>query len=104
MGTEAVIDAAVGILLIVLGLLTWKKQKISLLHEYHYANVKKEDYPAYTRAVGIGQILIGAGLCLTGVLRLLTESMLAWAAFVIGLVLGLIVLHRAQMKYNGSWF
>ena len=66
-----IVDFAVGLLCIILGLMLWKKQKISLIHSYHYKNVKKEDVPAYTRLMGIGLILIGVGICITGVLHLL---------------------------------
>jgi hypothetical protein len=85
-------------------LLTWKKQKVSILHSYHYKNVKEEDLPAYSRQMGIGQIVVGTGLCLAGILRLLTKSFLSWSALIAGLVLGFGILHKAQMKYNGSWF
>ena len=44
------------VLSVVLGALLWKEQMLSLLHEYHYKNVKKEDIPAYTRQMGIGLI------------------------------------------------
>ncbi len=94
----------VGILFVVLGLLLWKKQKITILHDYHYKNVKKEDVSAYTRLMGIGQIVIGVGLCLTGLLMLITQSQAVWTVFVLGMVIGLILMHRTQMRYNGSWF
>ena len=102
--TEALSFLAVGIILIVLGLLTWKKQKISILHDYHYKNVKKEDFPDYTRKMGIGQIIIGAGLCISGVISFFTTSPYAMAGLIAGLIIGFVVMHRAQMKYNGSWF
>ena len=102
---EVLIYFAVGILLVVLGLVTWKKQKISILHEYHYKNVKAEDIPAYTRLMGIGQIVLGAGLCVTAILGLVTQSiMLSLTGFTVSLVIGIIIFHKAQMKYNGSWF
>ena len=96
------IEAAVGLLCIVLGYLLWKKQKVSILHDYHYKNVKEEDIPAYARLMGIGLTLIGAGICLTGVLELL-YSPFWWIALVAGFVLGLIVINKAQKKYNGTW-
>lgn len=34
-------ELAVGLLCVVLGLVIWKKQKISLVHNYHYKNVKR---------------------------------------------------------------
>ena len=98
-----IIEAAVGVLCIILGLLLWKKQKLSVLHDYHYKNVKQEDIPAYSRAMGIGLILIGAGICLTGVINLLTRSALCWIAFVAGFTAGMIIMGKAQKKYNGSW-
>ena len=102
---EAVIYSIVGIIMIILGFLTWKKQKISIIHSYHYQNVKTEDIPAYTRLMGIGQIVIGAGLCVTALLGLLTQSIsLSLIGFTVSLVIGIIIFHIAQMKYNGSWF
>ena len=96
-------DAAVGLLCIVMGLLIWKKEKVSLIHAYHYRNVKKEDIPAYVRLVGISLILIGAGICVTGLLTLF-ESALWWIPLVAGFASGITVMNKAQKKYNGSWF
>ena len=96
-----IIDFAVGLACIILGLLLWRKQKISVLHSYHYKNVRQEDIPAYTRLMGIGILLIGAGICLTGVLNIV-HSKAWWIPLVGGLVVGLIILYKAQKKYNGS--
>ena len=100
----AIVYFAVGALLVVLGLVTWKKQKIDLLHDYHYKNVKEEDVPAYTRAMGIGQIVIGAGLCVAGVLCCFVQGPVSLIALVPGIIGGLVIFHKAQMRYNGSWF
>ncbi len=97
-----VIDLSVGLLCVILGLLLWRKQKNTILHDYHYRHVKKEDIPAYTRQMGIGLILLGVGVCITGVLSLLASS-LWWIPLAAGFVLGIFTMHRAQMKFNGSW-
>ena len=97
------IECLVGGLLIVLGLLIWKKRKVSLLHDYHWKNVKEADLPAYTRLMGIGLILMGAGICVTGLLSVML-SRLWWIPLAAGFAAGLIVMNRAQKKYNGSWF
>ncbi len=94
-------ECAVGLLCAVLGLLLWKKQRISLLHDYHYQNVKKEDIPAYTKQMGIGLIITGAGICMTGLLNL-ADSSVWWVPLTAGFILGLAVIYRAQKKYNGS--
>ena len=52
---------AVAALCVVLGLLIWKKQKISLVHDYHHWNVSEQDVPAYCRKVGVSLIVMGAG-------------------------------------------
>ena len=96
-----IIDIAVGALLVILGLLIWKKQKVSILHDYHYKNVKKSDIPAYTRQVGIGLLIIGCGIIITGLLNLANSS-LWWISLVAGIIIGLIILYKAQKKYNGS--
>ncbi len=98
-----VIEFAVGAVCVILGLLLWIKQKVSILHDYHYKNVRKEDIPAYTRQMGTGLIIIGAGIILTGLLNLAYSS-LWWVPLLVGFVLGLIVLYMAQRKYNGSLF
>lgn len=99
----AAVDFGVGALCVVLGILLWKKQMISLIHDYHHSHVRKEDIPAYTRMIGIGLLLIGAGVSITGVLQLVSSS-LWWIPLSCGLVGGFFVMNAAQKKYNGSWF
>lgn len=98
-----IIEFAVGAICVILGLLLWIRRKVSLLHDYHYRNVRKEDLPAYTRQMGIGLILIGAGIMITGLLNLAYSS-LWWILLAAGFVSGITVLYRAQKKYNGSVF
>ena len=96
-----VIALSVGFLCITVGLLIWLKQKLSLLHSYHYKHVEKDDIPTYTRLVGIGLILIGTGICITGFFNLFYLAYW-WIPLLIGFVSGLTVLYIAQKKYNGS--
>lgn len=96
-----IIDFAVGAICIILGVLLWKKQLVSLLHDYHYRHVKKDDIPAYTRQMGTGLMIIGAGIIVTGLLDL-ARSSLWWIPLSAGFVLGLVIMYKAQKKYNGS--
>ena len=97
------IELIVGTICIVLGVLLWKKQMLSILHDYHYRNVKKDDIPAYTRKMGTGLIIIGAGIIITGLLDILCPC-IWWIPLLIGFVSGLCVIYKAQKKYNGSVF
>ena len=95
---------AVAALCVVLGLLIWKKQKISLVHDYHHWNVSEQDVPAYCRKVGVSLIVMGAGIGLDGVANLFQRDSLGYLALAAGIIGGLIVMHRAQKRYNGGWF
>ena len=98
-----VVMFSVGVLCIALGMIIWKKQKVTLIHDYHYKNVKKEDVGAYTKQMGFGLILIGIGIGVTEVINLVTKSGWGWIAFGVGFITGIIFMHKAQKKYNGSW-
>ncbi len=95
------IEILTGAICVVFGLLIWKKRKVSLLHDYHYRNVKTEDIPAYAQQMGIGLIITGAGIIITGLLDFVGSSFW-WISLIAGFSLGSIVLYRTQKKYNGS--
>lgn len=87
-----------------LGYLLHKKQRIGLIHDYHYRKVQKEDIPAYTEQMGIGLYFIGAGLADTAIFSLFFSSGWVWLCFALGFGIGFAIMHRAQMQYNGGWF
>ena len=101
---EVIVMGSIGALLIILGLIVWKKQKISLVHDYHHQHVKKQDVGAYTRLIGIGLIVIGIGIGVTEAVNLATNSGWGWIAFGFGFIAGFAFMSKAQRKYNGSWF
>ena len=100
---ELIFFPAIGLLLIVFGLLIWRKRKITLIHDYQWKNVRKKDIPAYTRLVGIGLVVMGAGIALTGVVNYVTGTQKGMLCFAAGFAAGLVLMGRAQKKYNGSW-
>lgn len=97
-----IVELLVGLMCITFGLLIWKKRKVSLLHDYHYKNVKEEDIPSYCKLMGIGLIMMGLGICLTGVYFLIFENLFGLLIMVLGFIIGIIIINKAQ-KYNGSW-
>lgn len=95
-----IIVVGVGFIFIILGYLVWKREKISILHRYHYRNVSPANKKAFCKMTGQGLILIGSGLLITGIVISITHSMYSFIAFAVGLIAGLILLIYAEKKYN----
>lgn len=83
-----IIIMGIGILFLALGYLLWKKEKISLLHDYHYDKVSEENKKAFCTISGSGVISIGTGLFTTAVIFGITDSALSFIAFAIGGIAG----------------
>ena len=49
----SIIVGFVGFVLIILGYMVWKKEKISLFHDDHYDRVSEEDKKAFCTISGI---------------------------------------------------
>ena len=96
----SIILGLVGIVLIVLGYLVWKKEKISLFRDYHYEKVLEEDKKAFCTISGIGVVLIGIGILTTATIIGITDSLWSFIAFAVGFVVGLIMLIYAGIRYN----
>ena len=96
----SIILSLVGVVLVVLGYLVWKKEKISLLHDYHYDKVSEEDKKTFCTISGIGVVLVGMGILLTAILIGIINSMWSFIPFAVGFVAGLIMLVYAGIRYN----
>lgn len=101
---ELILLLIIGVIFIWIGISIWKKEKISLIHSYHYTKVKEENKKAYTEQMGKGVIIIGSGMILTGVVGYVTKTTYGWIFFVLSFVLGFIFIINAQKKYNGGMF
>ena len=93
-------SGGVGVLLVVLGVLLWKKEIISLLHDYHVDKVSPENKSAFCRLSGIGLIVSGAGLVLSAILLGITDSAWSFLCFAVSFPVGLGMLISAGKKYN----
>jgi len=90
----------IGLVCAFLGWLIWKKEKISLLHDYHYNKVSEKNKKNFCTLSGLGLVFIGAGLLLTAVIFAFTESVLSFIAFAAGSFAGVGLLIYAGRKYN----
>ena len=53
-----IIMGGIGLLFVYLGFLLWVKEKINIMHDYHYTKVKETDKKAYTRIMGVGNGIV----------------------------------------------
>ena len=96
----AVITGLLGVVFCTVGCLIWRKEKISLLHDYHCDKVTEEDKKAFCALSGWGVLSIGIGLLFTAILIGLTDSAWSFIAFAVGFAAGLALLIHAGKKYN----
>lgn len=90
----------VGIILMVFGYFLWKKERITLLHSYHYDKVSEKDKKIFCTISGIGVLSVGIGIFLTGIIIGITNSAWSYLIFATGFVIGLALLIYAGLKYN----
>jgi hypothetical protein len=64
----------IGTIIVIIGLILWKKQRIGLIHDYHYTKVKTEDIKPYTKAMGKATIATGLSTMLMGILEVIATS------------------------------
>ena len=97
----AIIMFAVAILFLVMSVLIYRG-KTNLIHDYHQTKVT--DHSAYGKAFGKALSIFGIAMLASGVVSLISDSMLAIWLLAIGLVLGIAAIVAVQKKYNNGIF
>ena len=90
----------VGIVLVVIGLLIWKQEEITLMHDYHVNKVSEENKKAFCTLSGSGLAVIGVGALGTAVIFGITESLRSFVCFAVCFAAGLTMMIAAVRKYN----
>ena len=105
-----IVTSAVGVLLIVIGIINFNGN-INSLHSYHRSRVKPEDVLPFGRLVGIGMIIMGVAFLVFGVLITFSSyyknhllSIIAYIVMGVGIVAGTSLSFYAMIKYNGGIF
>ena len=91
-------------LFLYLGYLLWTKEKINVMHDYHYTKVKEKDKKAYTSVMGKAMILMGIGMTISGVIGVFTVSVKSGIPACVTFVAGLCIMIYGQIKYNHGIF
>ena len=93
----------IGLALIFIGWRIWKKEQITLIHDYHYTRVAEKDKKSYTEKMGKACIIMGIGMILMmGIINFTSKTAYGVICFGIFFVWGLVMIFMAQKKYNGG--
>lgn len=91
----------------ILGLIIWKKQKITLIYGYNSRNVHEEDVKGYTESIGKAHIMMGFATVPLLTLRITDNDIyicIAIIVWILGVVKGIGKIIKTQKKYKtGMW-
>ena len=93
----------IGTIISVLGIFNLRGN-IGSIHWYNRRKVSKEDQLPYCRCVGLGTLLIGAAMIISGFLQALVSVEAGAVVILIGIIIGLVLILYAQFKYNKGIF
>ena len=93
----------IGTIISVLGIFNIRGN-IGSIHWYNRRKVSKEDQLPYCRCVGLGTLLIGAAMIISGFLQALVSVEAGAVVILIGIIIGLVLILYAQFKYNRGIF
>ena len=93
----------IGGVLLLLGIPTLRGD-LSLIHLYNRWKVLPDERKPYGRMVGGGCMVIGGSIIITGILQCISEQEFWYYIMVAGIVIGLIVIVYALLKYNRGIF
>ncbi len=107
---DTIVQIILGVVLIVIGIVNFKGN-VSILHSYHTKRVKEEDKIPFGRKIGVGTIIIGVTIIVSGILTYLSKTTLNTLYLTIsnivmgvGLAVGFIFIFYAMIKYNKGVF
>ena len=108
--TAFITTAVLGVIICALGLINMSGN-ISSLHWYHRQRVTEEDRKPFGKLVGLGTLIIGIALVISGILFWISEVtatelwlIVGCVITVVGIVVGLVLSFYAMIKYNKGIF
>lgn len=95
--------AAVGILFLVMGIMIYRG-RISLIHDYHYSNVKEQDRHKYCKEMGKGMLTLAVGIIAAAVASVFNIVWIMLVLIFVPIIPAFMIFNKAEKKYNGGWF
>lgn len=95
-----IIVSFIGVIIVIVGIILWKKQKITIIHDYHYNKIKIEDIKPYTEAMFKATIVAGMTVILVAIVMMITTtSYVVYLITILGTIVFTIMFYMAQKKY-----
>ena len=101
---ELLIMSSIGILLILIGFLIWKKRMYMLISSLLYSRVSDEDMEKYAALISKALILLGTGIILAGSIDFFSYKFYAITILIISIVTAVVLVLIAIFKYNKGFF
>ena len=96
-----------GVLLVVIGIEN-VKGNIASIHWYNRRRITEETRPKYGKLMGVGTLIIAGGLIFSAILNMLVKMnvaiLIGGAITLITVIVGILIMLYAQIKYNKGIF
>ena len=98
------------ILLLILGICMVVLSNINLkgnantIHWYNRTKVSKENIKKYAQTMGVGTLTIGISFILTATLQMIYDTENLYYISLAGIIIGVVIMTFAQLKYNKGIF
>ncbi len=100
---ESIFLILFGICISILGNFNWRGN-IASIHWYNRTRITKENAKKYGKAMGLGTMIMGISMTLTGLLQMIFDMESLWYITLVGIIVGLAFMLYGQFKYNKGIF
>lgn len=97
---ETLVTLIVGVFILILAFLVGVKKKVKIIRKYQYKRVTEENMPVFCSLFGLGMGILAIGMIVFGILFSVATETAAVITWIIFMIIGLIVLLYAEIRYN----
>ncbi len=101
---EWIVEGVLGLFILYMGYQIGWKENLRLLHGYHYRNVSDADKKPFARKMGVGNMLVGAGILAMPLGNLAFGHDIGYYAGIVLALVGVCLMIWTVIRYNGTLF
>ena len=101
---ESAVIMFVAAVLVLIFAIEMRKGNTKLIQDYHQSRVKRKEFLEYSSAFANSLFVMSGTLALTAIIGLFGYLGQSIIVFVVGLVVTLVIIYRAQKKHNDGTF